>query len=189
MGGVQWSSGLPGLVPIAFIYVRDKPRLWSPSASNAVQLKPTTAREEPTKIATNGLHLTCSRKAGANELSSVSVTVCAERGRGGQRRRGKYETPLSEPDGAQRLFAASNALQPDMKANATIIIFHFTNHPLILTCSSTRVSARIFQIPPPTTLRSEAYREEVAHYPTSCQGHDDHSNNIDKQTGGFSSLA
>ena len=82
-------------------------------------------------------------------------------GRGGQRRRGKYETPLSEPDGAQRLFAASNALQPDMKANATIIIFHFANHPLILTCSSTRVSARIFQIPPPTTLRSEAYREEV----------------------------
>ena len=97
---MQWSSGLPGLVPIAFIYVRDKPRLWSPSASNAVQLKPTTAREEPTKIATNGLHLTCSRKARANELSSVSVTVCAERGRGGQRRRGKYETPSTTPNGA-----------------------------------------------------------------------------------------
>ena len=39
------------LVEIACIYVRDKPRLWAPSASNAVQLKPTTTRQEPTKIA------------------------------------------------------------------------------------------------------------------------------------------
>ncbi len=60
------------LVEIACIYVRDKPRLWSPSASNAVQLKPSTTRQEPTNLATNGLHLTCSRKAGANELSGLA---------------------------------------------------------------------------------------------------------------------
>ncbi len=42
---------------------------------------------------------------------------------------------------------------------------------------------------PPTALRSEAYRdhEELAHHPTSRQGHDGHSSNIDTQTGGFMS--
>ncbi len=64
------------------------------------------------------------------------------------------ELTSSEPDGAQRLYAAraSNALQPDMRANATIIMFHFLNRPLILACSSIRESARKIHISPTTNL-------------------------------------